>query len=989
MNQEIFRFTVIRPPQRQTTRNRALRVIAAYPTELSALAKEFTQESSAKVRSKAKKFVQSEKYVSDLSILDIPLSAFDKALLPPAKLDSSRVREQIKTIFGCEASLFALSQPFKNARERLADSLLAVSFAGLRYAKGQERLVRGLQLCAVIETLSDASADTYVLTAVLSGLVVQPRLHKKTPDLAPARVSMNNDKFEQQLSEARNIRESVRELQRLYRHKLLRVAALGPMDENAMSYHGPSDRLSKKEVEALSPTTRELFRSFKLPDDQLFLPSLINLLVSYSNVELTEGLYHPGTIIHRPTAPGVPISTGRVRIAGLGDLMMVRQRIRRYELGEVAYIENALRGESFARTFRRKDETEILELSEFEKSESTERDLQSTSQSELKNEAEKTIREDLKFEAGVTVNYDGPMIEVGANAGFEYERSTQEVVKTSTTFAREVVDRSVNRIQERVLQRRSSRASTQVEETTEHRINNIEASDHMVGIYRWVEKVYEAQIINYGQRLMLEFMIPEPAAFYRMVRADQRVPGVQAVLPPKPEIDDVLTGARRPLTAVDIDEVNYLDWVSRYEVMGVLSPPQETLFIGTALDQGAKDGAESISKVLEQNSLKVEEGYIAKEIYLDWAGEADTSDGLYWEVIVGTQEFKSSTPMNQHCAPYDGTIPVSMVVKNYGAFTVNILVKCEPTEAKRDEWRLSTFNSIMARYASLKAEYDDQVAAAEIQSGVGMGATNSDMNRMIERNELKRLSIAAMSGQNFELFDAMSESGAPLHYPEVTNFAEAQAEGDYIQFLEQAIEWRYMTYVFYPYFWGRKQGWIGTLNQTNADPLFEHFLQAGAARVQVPVRAGFVESIEFFLRQGKPWFGANPPSFEDTPEDGHPPFLPIIQELREQTGADFVDGPGRLSVVSGSTAVNGLATFFEELRDQDREIRISGKTYRIRSVASPTSIELEKPYVGDSSDELIYALGPKLVGQPWEVRLPTTLVMLQPNPSLPTYPADL
>jgi len=34
------------------------------------------------------------------------------------------------------------------------------------------------------------------------------------------------------------------------------------------------------------------------------------------------------------------------------------------------------------------------------------------------------------------------------------------------------------------------------------------------GIYRWVDKLYEAQVYNYGQRPMFQFIIPEPAALY-------------------------------------------------------------------------------------------------------------------------------------------------------------------------------------------------------------------------------------------------------------------------------------------------------------------------------------------------------------------------------------------------------------------------------------------------------------------------------------------
>jgi hypothetical protein len=183
------------------------------------------------------------------------------------------------------------------------------------------------------------------------------------------------------------------------------------------------------------------------------------------------------------------------------------------------------------------------------------------------------------------------------------------------------------------------------------------------------------------------------------------------------------------------------------------------------------------------------------------------------------------------------------------------------------------------------------------------------------------------------------------------------------------------------------------INNDDADPLFAKFLRAGAARVQVSVRPGFEEAIDFFLKEGKPWNGGEPPHFEEggdvaSPEEGDaasPPFIPMIQELREQTGAEFEEGPGNVNVSSGSASIRGSGTNFTAPHDVDREIRISGRVYRIREVISEEELTLWEPYTGNDATGLPYSLGPKLVGQPWEVRLPTTLVMLQSDATLPTY----
>ena len=56
-----------------------------------------------------------------------------------------------------------------------------------------------------------------------------------------------------------------------------------------------------------------------------------------------------------------------------------------------------------------------------------------------------------------------------------------------------------------------------------------------------------------------------------------------------------------------------------------------------------------------------------------------------------------------------------------------------------------------------------------------------------------------------------------------------------------------MVYFFYPYFWGKKQAWVEKSNIYDDDPLFTQFLQAGAARVVVPVPLAYVDAVLFYL----------------------------------------------------------------------------------------------------------------------------------------------
>ncbi|MCB0644629.1 MAG: hypothetical protein KDC44_23455, partial [Phaeodactylibacter sp.] len=208
---------------------------------------------------------------------------------------------------------------------------------------------------------------------------------------------------------------------------------------------------------------------------------------------------------------------------------------------------------------------------------------------------------------------------------------------------------------------------------------------------------------------------------------------------------------------------------------------------------------------------------------------------------------------------------------------------------------------------------------------------------------------------------------------------DAFEEGRYIQFFETALEWRLMTYLFYPYFWGNKASWPETLQIRDNDPLFEKFLQAGAARIQVPVRPGFERALCSYIEGGVMVGERDEDACIDN--ENQSLFLSMLDELKEQLNNDFVDRDGTLSFTKDSRIVLGTGTDFKQ-EDRDRELLVDLKIYRIAEVLSPTEIRLRKPYEGTSVAEQAFAVGAKLVGEPWVVKVPTNLVHLQKSGEL-------
>lgn len=112
------------------------------------------------------------------------------------------------------------------------------------------------------------------------------------------------------------------------------------------------------------------------------------------------------------------------------------------------------------------------------------------------------------------------------------------------------------------------------------------------------------------------------------------------------------------------------------------------------------------------------------------------------------------------------------------------------------------------------------------------------------RTELRKNCIEILTDQHFDLFNSIDPTSSGL--PQI-NLYQADAEGAYVRFFEQAFEWEEMTWVTYPYFWGRKSEWAERMGFDDPDPLFEEFLKAGWVRAVAPARENFEGAIDQYV----------------------------------------------------------------------------------------------------------------------------------------------
>mgnify|MGYP000456892507 CR=1 FL=1 len=203
-----------------------------------------------------------------------------------------------------------------------------------------------------------------------------------------------------------------------------------------------------------------------------------------------------------------------IKPIGIGDLKVVKQTSLGYTAGDIAHIDNVLKSELKTRTHRRLEKSEdTFSFSSEERSES-QRDTQSTERFELKRETESVLNTVLNVNANASVTYNNMPVVATVSGGVAYTRTSNDVAKIASNFARETVDKAVQKLESRVSQQRSSTRLLETEETNVHTFDNKEGTEHVSGIYHWVDRHYRSQVYNFGKRLMFEFVVPEPAAFF-------------------------------------------------------------------------------------------------------------------------------------------------------------------------------------------------------------------------------------------------------------------------------------------------------------------------------------------------------------------------------------------------------------------------------------------------------------------------------------------
>lgn len=666
------------------------------------------------------------------------------------------------------------------------------------------------------------------------------------------------------------------------------------------------------------------------------------------------------------------------------DLMVVRETLHCYTPEHLAYVETVMLGENRERVHRHLERTENYSEKETTVAKSEERDHQVSERFSLQTETQKTIESDLSIEAGVTASMWGPSYEVSTSLNGAYQNSKSESQRVAREQAVDITDRTVRKIQETVRELASEKRIFETEETNTHSFNNVSGTKHINGMYQFINAEYKGQVMNYGKRLMFEFILPEPLQMYKALMRKEIAP-FGLTEPEKPKI-----------SPNSIDEDNYMSLAETYNVSGITAPMEKDKIFSfsfgnsTVLNRGVEAQASNETVTIGT----VPDGYTAKRIELDFwfvdnDEDAESPDATFF---VGGHHIPSGYQSRDISFTQGEQIFGSL--RSLGTVSISGAgqVRCERNEDIYNNWKLDVYSKIMQKYEEDLNEYKAALArynaAKEQKTKFGR---NPFLNREIERTELKRMAISYISSQFYDQFTALKKNVKPCGYPQM-DLVEAEKDGKFIQFFEQLFDWNLMSYLFYPYFWGQKCEWANKVQEDSGDPLFDKALMAGAGRVQVPVKSGHEPLAMHWITFGEIWQGTDQP-----PVPGSPYYISMAQEIKEQKGVFYADREGVLEVTNGSSEViltnsSYYWDFSEDAIDElkiandiDREIILDCVTYRIVDIQESDisltheawEISIERVYEGATQTNLKWSTGAVFVGAEFLIKVPTNLVYLK------------
>lgn len=819
-----------------------------------------------------------------------------KQLLKMTKDYSASFASTVKEIFNTTIEKLSKEPKIKKDYQTLSNKALGAYFDHQSYTLTKEFCValRWFYTILNYEVLQQKGGDKRLLDTAMKGVITVPQSFKEKT-LKNTNPTSEKRSGVTVVSPRERIKKSSDIIKSLEKNQDVQVMsnALTEMKKVLNEGHVKANNQSAQVVnetgkKALSKPTLSLLSNKGI---QLGKVSLFQAVNQLEEAQLDFRL--PTKPIEKPIVPGGktptinkdldnPSTYSEIQDIRVAELLVTTQTLKSYQGGEIAHIENVLKGESKGRTLTRSRRSEYNYFNEQEQTKEERHELSTTERYEVKKEVNREQSEEMKVHAETSLNIRGNPVSFSASGSFDWKKNSTEGRNVASHYAKDVVDKAVNNITNRVLSRSTSTLINEYTDENKHSYENIGGDGHVSGVYQWLNKCYEAQVFNYGWRVMLNVTIPEPASFLWHVYEH----GVQ-----KNGLENPEPPAEFDITPNQVTSSSYQELVALYKASDIRPPEPYTKVVSKTFNHKDDewDGKNKFIFFTDGLDFEIPKGYRAMAAHISWTASR-TKEEFWVDVFVGDKKFHGIRSSNgrstklllgevsihQTSTGDIGTIPIAIQGAYVNALTVTVYIECRRTVALEREWALDAYEKLYAAYQERYREYEDKLSLLNDMPRLSeIKGENPENNKRVIKDEIKKHAIGILTKSRFDHLDAIMP-GAEDRYPEI-HFDEARREGRYVRFFEEAFEWDYINYKFYPYYWSRKEEWVDHFLQKNRDPHFNAFLKAGYAGLMLPIKPGYERAVMHFMETGNIWDGTDEP-----PMISSETYAGVLSEIEER-----------------------------------------------------------------------------------------------------------
>ncbi len=413
-------------------------------------------------------------------------------------------------------------------------------------------------------------------------------------------------------------------------------------------------------------------------------------------------------------------------------------------------------------------------------------------------------------------------------------------------------------------------------------ITNPTDSVMRVDYFQLVRK-WKVDLLRYGVRMTYDIVIPNPGS--ALITRIQRLSELDKLINLPFIFDLPLAAITYSSYATDPSLVsNYDSLAAQYEA-SVTAPPEAIrwLPVHKETDQNVKNYDDVHYDSVE---FEVDENYYIEQMDYDLNFENKAGD------TKSVFSFLNDGP--QSMVAKSGKLALDFAFQYVWIYAFNIILRLRPKAETLIAWRIKVWNELRQaaeeQYIKSRQAFKDERAQLEEEI---KGYDALTLRRM-EQEEIMKGVLRWLFGPSFHLVPANIASLYMLtdsNDPEVREVLDpnqlsarewlhVMEHGEFIKYVQNAIEWENVLHFTYPYFWDTTSNWDLKKFLYHPDPRHRVFLRAGAARVVLTIRPGFEDSFTQLVESG---------AFAGLP--GPHPYVAIAQEIQNFARTNYPGFP--------------------------------------------------------------------------------------------------